>query len=178
MVMVNSTNVGQWLVAYYSRSGNTRSVARELAARIGADVLEIHSARPYQDNALGYIRAAFDTGMQRQVGFKLENPPVSLSKYAGVVLASPVWMSSLAPPLQSFARAYARDFKQVAFLTTMGGSGADRAFKQLEEICEKAPISVLAVNAKEMRRSETEALGHRLDDFSKSLNAAFRQKVA
>jgi len=168
----------KWLVVYFSLSGNTRSLARELASKLDADCLEIQSGRKYSSTPLGYIKAAWDTGMQRNVGFTIENPPASLSQYVGVVIASPVWMSSIAPPVQSFLQAYAREFKQVAFLVTLGGNGAERAFKQMENICNRMPVGTLAISSKELIRRESEKLTAKLDEFAGSLRTAPLKKVA
>ena len=176
--MNTGSNSSKWLVAYYSLSGNTRSLARELASKLDADCMEIQSDRKYSSSPLGYIKAAWDTGLQRNVGFKIEDPPASLVSYSGVVIASPVWMSSIAPPVQSFLQAYAREIQQVAFLVTMGGNGAERAFKQMENICNRVPVGTLAISSKELIRRESERLTTKLDEFAGALRATQIKKAA
>jgi flavodoxin len=169
--MVNVSQKKDWLVAYYSLSGNTRSLAKELASRLDADLLEIQSQRKYSSTAIGYIKAAYDTGLQRNVGFKFDSSPASLANYSGVVVASPVWMSSVAPPVQSFLQAYAREFNQVAFLVTLGGNGSIRAFKQMEAICGKTPVATIAMTAKDLTRSESDRVSQRLSEFAELLKS-------
>jgi flavodoxin len=135
------------LVAYYSRSGNTQALARELGAALGADVEEIVEPR-HRRGPGGYVRSLIDV-------FTGRSPPVAVphndpAKYDLVLLGGPVWAGHIASPLRSFAGRYAADAPQIAFFCTEGGQGAERAFAELQQVCERAPKATLVVDARHL----------------------------
>jgi flavodoxin len=135
------------LVAYYSRSGNTQALARELGAALGADVEEIVEPR-HRRGPIGYLRSLFDVFTDRL-------PPVAVphhdpARYDLVLLGGPVWAGHIASPLRSFAGRYAADAVQVAFFCTEGGKGAEHAFAELRKTCGRAPKATLVVDAEHL----------------------------
>ena len=135
------------LVVYYSRSGHTRQVANEIAAHCGADLEVIREANS-RDGLVGY----FHSGWQALIGAA---PPVcptiiDPANYDLVILGTPIWNFSLAPPVRSYAQRYGAHFKQVAFFCTEGGAGDQRAFSELARICAREPITTLTVTEKQL----------------------------
>ena len=48
-----AADAGSWgkiLVLYYSRSGNTRAVAEEIHTKVGGDIFQLKTARPYPES--------------------------------------------------------------------------------------------------------------------------------
>ena len=135
------------LVVYFSRSGHTRQVAKEIAARCGADMEAIREARS-RDGVWGYLRSLWDAFMHATppIDKTLHNP----STYDLVIIGTPVWNFGLAPPVRSYVQRYAKQFKQVAFFCTEGGSGDQRAFDELARICGKKPVATFALTEKQL----------------------------
>ena len=77
------------LCIYYSRSGNTRAAAEEIAAALDAELAEITDAQD-RSGLKGYFRSGLDA-MRRTVQpidpLQTERP---LTDYRLVILASPV----------------------------------------------------------------------------------------
>ena len=47
-----AADAGSWgkiLVLYYSRSGNTKAVAEEIHAKVGGDIFQLKTAKPYPE---------------------------------------------------------------------------------------------------------------------------------
>ncbi|WP_372524859.1 flavodoxin family protein [Piscinibacter sp.] len=135
------------LVVYFSRSGHTRQLAKEIAARCGADLEAIREARS-REGVWGYCRSLWDA-------LKRGTPPINAAfhKPAGyelVIIGTPVWNFGLAPPVRSYAQQHAKQFKQVAFFCTEGGSGDQRAFDELSRICGKQPVATFALTEKQL----------------------------
>lgn len=132
------------LVAYYSMSGNTRSVARELGSAIGADIEEIGEVHP-RHGVSGFARAMFDAMARR------ETPIVHSSRdpaqYDLLVIGGPIWAGRLATPVRSYAHTYGKAAPHVAFFCTEGGRGAEDAFADLERLCGHKPEATLVVDA-------------------------------
>ncbi len=87
------------LVVYYSRSGNTAALAREIARGLEADTIRIES-REYPLDFKGWRNAAGDA----LKGSLPEITPevVDLKKYRLVFLGAPIWFWRPAPPLWTF----------------------------------------------------------------------------
>lgn len=132
------------LVAFYSRSGNTRALADEIRQAVQADVEEItEPAR--RDGASGFIRSLLDSLMRRE-------PPIHAAtrdpaEYDVLLLGGPVWAGRMAAPVRTYASRYGPKAAHVAFFCTEGGRGADTAFADLRELCKHPPEATLAIEA-------------------------------
>ncbi|MES2946354.1 MAG: flavodoxin [Pseudomonadota bacterium] len=84
------------LVAYYSRSGNTRVIASLLSRLLGGTVFEIMPATPYPEDCLATIEQA---RKERDQGVEpaLKNKAPDIADYATVFLGMPIW-GETAPP--------------------------------------------------------------------------------
>ena len=87
------------LLVYYSRSGNTEALAREIARKLAADIIRIESAA-YSLDYRGWRRASRDA--DSEVLAQIEPEVVDLSPYRLVFLGSPIWWYRPAPPLWTF----------------------------------------------------------------------------
>ena len=130
------------LVVFHSRTGHTRRVAKALAERLNADLDEIvvHQRR---DGPLGYARCALEglAGCAASVKATKHDP----SRYERVIIGTPIWFWSLSSPVRAWVQSRHLGDAQLAFFCTMGGSGADHAFEQLESVCGRAPQATLAL---------------------------------
>ena len=136
------------LIAYYSRTGHTDQLARELAPQCGADLERIQDADGPRSGMLGYLRS----GWQALRGTPAVIRPSTLDPgaYDLVIVGSPVWNWNLSAPVRAYAATHAARFKQVAFFCTEGGSGEERVFAELQRIGGRAPVATLAVKESEL----------------------------
>ena len=112
------------LVAYYSWSGNTRALARHVADALGADLLEIRPKTPYPND---YGRCVAQAKAEIAKGHRPELEPLpDLSRYTLVVVGSPNWWGTLAPPVSAFVADPALAGKRMALFQTHGGGGMQR----------------------------------------------------
>ena len=92
---------GKVLVAYFSHSGNTREVARQISEATGGDLFEIVPATPYPTE----YRAVVDQGKKEiEAGVRpaLKNPVGDLSQYDVIFVGSPCWWATIAPPVATW----------------------------------------------------------------------------
>lgn len=130
------------LVVFHSRSGRTRRIARMLAARLHADVEEIQLAGS-ADRAPGYARCALQAAGGHAAYVKAaRHDPAS---YDLVLVGSPVWCWSLPAPVRGWLKMHPLGAARVAFFCTMGGSGAERVFTQMQQACGKRARATLAL---------------------------------
>ena len=85
---------GKTLVLYFSCTGNTEAVAREIAAQTGAEVMELLPEEPYTEDDLNYqddnCRAnqeMNDENARPAISGRIEN----LSDYDTLYIGFPIW---------------------------------------------------------------------------------------
>ncbi len=118
------------LVLYYSLNGNTDFVAKKLAEKLEADVITIEPTKDYPKGFAKYIVGGF----QALFRIKVDISPieVDLDEYDQVVIGSPVWASTMTPPLRSFLKDNQIEDKNVVMFCTYEGQ-AGKVFDHIEK---------------------------------------------
>ena len=96
------------LVVYYSRSGNTEAMAREVARKFNADIVKIEAER-YSLDYQGW-RYADNDADDKVTMVQISPEIVDMRKYRLVFIGSPIWWYRPAPPLWTFVEK--NDFKE------------------------------------------------------------------
>ncbi|MBD3389323.1 MAG: hypothetical protein GF416_09505 [Candidatus Altiarchaeales archaeon] len=135
------------LVVYYSRSGNTRKVAEEVANLLGAEIDEIEEDKS-RGGPLGFIFSCLDGVLKKEARIRM--PEANHSQYDLLVLGTPVWAGSMSTPMRSYLKLACKSLPRVAFFCTHGGSGASKAFLEMSKVCGSDPIATLALTEKEL----------------------------
>jgi menaquinone-dependent protoporphyrinogen IX oxidase len=136
------------LVVYYSLSGTTRTVAQAIAQELDADVDEIRCAR-YQPGFWGFVKAGHDSWRDRLP--VIEEPMLPASAYDLVLVGGPMWAFRAATPVRAYLRKEARELPNTAFFLTHGGAPADKAFREMQVLAARAPISTLVVREQDVK---------------------------
>lgn len=122
------------LIVYFSLNGNTRETVGKIASALSADVLELVPKKNYPDKGFRkFLVGGGDVVAKRRPG--LEPYSADLSKYGRIIIASPVWASSFAPPVGTFIdenRDALRE-KRLACVFCNAGGGTDKAVKRLAD---------------------------------------------
>ena len=110
------------LVAYFSRTGNTRVIAGLIHRKLGADLFEIRLASPYPEDYLATVEQA---RQERGSGFEpaLEAKVSNMAAYDTVYLGFPIWGETTPPVIRSFLKAHDLSGKVLIPLVTHGGYG-------------------------------------------------------
>ena len=138
------------LVVYFSRTGHTRTIAKQLAAKLDASVEEIFDPTR-RAGFFGYQRSGFQAFFRRL-------PPIAPSvhnprEYDLVVIGTPVWDMSLSAPVRAYLRRHHAELPRLAFFCTCGGVGGERAFAQMSEECGQQPIATMVLTERELTTS-------------------------
>lgn len=120
------------LVVYFSFEGNTKSVAETIGQTLHADIVELKTSKNYPTVGIGKY---FWGGKSVVFGDKpaLTNERIDLSHYDTIIIGTPVWAGSFAPPIRSFVNDYQIRNKQIAIFASHGGGGAVKCFAKLKE---------------------------------------------
>jgi len=151
------------LVIYYSRTGVTKKIADYAAKKIGAQIEEIKDT-VNRSGAVGYMLAGRDATLRRLT--KLERPSHNPADFDLVIIGTPIWSWNMSTPIRTYLEEYKNQFKEVAFFCTMGGSGDERAFREMGEIIGKKPVATLAMKTGEVAASGT---FEKADKFSEEI---------
>lgn len=119
------------LIVYYSLEGNTDMIAKAMAEKINADLLRIKPVNDYKPSGAG----KYFTG-GTSVLFKKKPPLETISlnpgEYDLIIIGSPVWAGSFAPPLRTFfSKDYLKGKKTALFCCHRGGKG--KIFQNMEK---------------------------------------------
>ena len=124
------------LVVYYSRSGNTEAMAREIARKFDADIVQL-KAEKYTLDYKGWRNANNDADDQITM-VQIEPEVVNLEKYRLVFLGSPIWWYRPAPPLWTFVEKNDFSKKKIILFNTFNSRfKAEEIDKFQEEIQKK-----------------------------------------
>ncbi len=139
------------LVVYYSRTGNTRKLAQAIAAELDCGVEEIID-RKDRSGVLGYLGSGKDALLKKEAD--LESDRHDPADYDLVVIGTPVWAWSVSVPVRTWLAQHAERLPEVAFFLTTGGTGREGTFDAMEQLCGKAPLAVLGLKAKVVRKNQ------------------------
>lgn len=153
------------LIVFYSRTGNTRKVARGLAEEINADLAEI-ACRQYPRGPFGYLKAGRDSMKGRLPD--IEVPPSANGSYDLVVIGAPVWVGHPALPIRAFLSGHPRLPAKVALFLTRGGSNPEPPMAEMEALLPSGAVACMS-----LKRSE---IGN--DQFARALRAFAEQLQA
>jgi flavodoxin len=118
------------LVAYFSRSGNTRVVAGLLQRALNADMFEIRPADPYPEEYLATVEQA---RQERDSAFQplLATQVPEMKRYDIVYLGFPIWGETTPPVVRSFLAAHDFFGKTITPFVTHGGYGLGNSLEVL-----------------------------------------------
>ncbi len=126
---------GKMLVAYFSRSGNTRVIAGQISRALRAELFEINPATPYPDDYFQTVEQAKQES-DRSFEPSLKANVADIASYATVFLGFPIWGMTAPPVIRSFLAAHDLSGKTVIPLVTHGGYGLGDS---LTVVAEHAP---------------------------------------
>lgn len=118
------------IVVYYSLEGNTEYVANLINKYTGADVLKLDPIKEYpQGNVKKYLwggkSVVFgETPKLAEYDFKPEN-------YDVIIIGTPIWADSYAPPIKTFIAENDLSNKKVAIFACHTLGSADKCFDKL-----------------------------------------------
>jgi hypothetical protein len=123
------------LVAYFSASGTTAKVAKELAAATGADLFEIAPVEPYASADLNWGNSSSRSSIE--MNDESCRPAIvgtvgNMADYDTVFVGFPVWWYIEPRIIDTFLEAYDFTGKTIVPFATSGGSGLGRAPQRMQ----------------------------------------------
>jgi flavodoxin len=127
------------LVAYFSRSGNTRVVAGLIHRGLDTDLFEIRPASSYPEDYLATVEQA---RRERDRGFEpaLSANVPDMAAYDTVYLGFPIWGETAPPVIRSFLKTHDLAGKTLIPFVTHGGYGLGNSQSVLASHAPKARL--------------------------------------
>ena len=128
--MMNKT-----LVAYFSASGVTEKVAKELAETAGADLYEIKPLQRYTEADLDWHDKKSRSSVEmadKSSRPAITNKLTNMDQYEIIYVGFPIWWYTCPTIINTFMESYDFKGKTVIPFATSGGSTIDKACKELK----------------------------------------------
>jgi len=155
------------LVVYYSRSGNTARVARDIAARLDADLEEIVD-RTDRRGPKGYVLAMLDS--LRESTADIAEPRKQPGDYALTIVGAPVWAWRMAPAARAYLRRTKGRAGALALFVTSGATDAQRIVPRMEEVAGRKALAFTGFDARTL--SKPDLYDSKLGAFLSALDRA------
>lgn len=119
------------LIVYYSRTGNTKAVAKLIHAQVGGDLVALETQEKRPKN----YRAEVDLNAREQLQNQL--PPLKTNipdfeQYDRIFIGAPTWNMALPQVVLTFLATYDFTDKTIIPFNTHGGYGAGQMVAQIQ----------------------------------------------
>lgn len=127
---------GKTLVAYFSRTGNTKPLAEYAAEYLDATLFEITAKTPYTDEDIAYYtdcradREQKDESARPEIATVVEN----MDEYDTVIIAHPIWHGIAPRIISTFLEGYDFSGKTLLTFCTSASSPLGQSAKLLQEL--------------------------------------------
>ena len=161
----NKISLGKVLVIYYSLSGNTEKIAKEIAQQTSADLFKIETIKKYSTPSV-YVKSKQELSTKEYPS--LQEKPLDLSQYDTIFVGGPVWWYTMAPPLFSFLKQTDFQGKNVVPFSTQG-SNYGKFFIDVANIVQNANIKT-AENFNNLSSEYDEAVKNKITTWLNNLS--------
>jgi len=142
------------LIVYYSHSGNTQEIAKQIQELTQGDIFEIVPVEAYpkdQQQCIDKAREEISANLKPA----LKEKPENIAEYDVIFVGSPNWYSTISLPVMSFLSENDLSGKTVVPFVTHGSGGKANCFTDMEKLCPKSTIleglALPGLNAKEAK---------------------------
>ncbi|BBB92556.1 MAG TPA: flavodoxin [Methylomusa anaerophila] len=144
------------LIAYFSKTGNTREIANQIHANVGSDLFEIKTVDPYP---VDYNATTEQAKREQESNYrpKLTATVPNMAAYDVVFLGYPNWWGTMPMALFTFLEGYNFSGKTIIPFCTHEGSRLGRSVSDLRQLCPQANIlDGLAVRGSSVRNAQND----------------------
>lgn len=109
------------LIVYYSYEGNTEELVKGLESEIEADVLKLAPKNEKKTKSLfRFVWGGIQIYMTKNP--ELEEYKIDLSEYENIIIGSPCWFGTYAPPVNTFLSENKIEGKNIYLFVCNGGN--------------------------------------------------------
>jgi formylglycine-generating enzyme len=127
------------LVAYFSWSGNTREIAKDIHRKVGGDLFEIVPATPYPTDYNACLDQSAEE-LKKQYRPPLKAHVANMKQYDVIFLGYPNWWATIPMPVASFLEEYDLSGKKIVPFCSHGGGRLGQSTSAIAKLCPKSNI--------------------------------------
>ena len=128
------------LVAVFSKSGHTKSIAEFIAHEINAPVYEIITEKKYPSTYVMTILESRKEFKHSEYPALVSEPVPNFADYQRIILGFPVWFFTCPMAVASWLKLYDFTGKEIYPFCTSGGSSCVKATAKIRELCPGANV--------------------------------------
>ena len=129
------------LIIFYSWSGNTRGVAKEIQRQTGFDTVEIELAHPYSSDYNTVLNEAQrDQYKQARPALKTRIDAKKWAEYGTVIIGYPNWWASIPMPIATLLESYDFSGKTIFPFCSHGGGRFGQSITAISKLAPNAKI--------------------------------------
>lgn len=130
---------GKILIAYFSKTGNTRNVAQEIQKNVGGDLFEIKTTNTYPEE---YQATTEQAKTEKNNNFRpqLVAEVANFDSYDVIFVGYPIWWGTMPMGVFSFLEQYNFAGKTVIPFCTHEGSGLGNSISDIKRTCPQANV--------------------------------------
>lgn len=130
---------GNILIAYFSKTGNTETVANMIANVTGGELFKVETVTPYPDDydeTVDIAREEQDNDARPELSTHVED----MSQYDVIYLGYPNWWGTMPQAMFTFLEEYDFSGKTIIPFCTHGGSALGRSESDIAELVPDAEL--------------------------------------
>ncbi len=135
-----TVNEKEILIAYFSRTGNTKELAEEISSQIGGELFEIVPTEPYPadyDETVERFRRERDENARPAIANSVED----ITRYDVIFIGFPNWGDDMPHIVYTFLEQYDFSGKTLVPFCTNGGGGFGNSIAGLNRTCPNSEIA-------------------------------------
>jgi len=134
-----TSDSGNVLIVYLSRTNNTKAIAEIIQHNVGGKLFALELENPYPEN---YQQTVQQVVNENTTGYlpPLKSKIDSIDKYDVIFLGFPTWDMKMPPPMKSFLHLYKLTGKTVIPFNTNAGYGVGSGFQTVKELCPDSKV--------------------------------------
>jgi hypothetical protein len=127
------------VVVFYSYSGLTRRLAKDIALIVGGELRELKPEKPY---SFSYNTAVKEARAEIEKGYcpPLSQGAESLGETQVIFIGSPNWLKTFAPPIRTFLHKVDLRGKTIIPFCTHGGGGFGKMMEEYRASCPASTV--------------------------------------
>ena len=142
------------LIAYFSRTGNTKEIALKIQEKTNGELFEIQPAEPYPDDykeTTDKAKQELSSGYLPPLQSKISNP----ESYDIIFIGYPIWWGTIPGPVRTFLTENDFSGKIVIPFCTHGGSGVASSASDIQKLASQSEMKeAFAISGSQAKNSE------------------------
>ena len=133
------------LCVYYSRTGRTERLMREIAAEFDCELVKLEDGVK-RSGLSGWLVSGLHAVSRKVPPVKELQTKLPLKDYDLVILGTPVWAGRCSAPIRSFLLQHGEKLKRVAYLITRGSNVRyEEVFEQMDLYVRKPRLCAVTI---------------------------------